>query len=680
MDDSWIINLNEAHQVGDCEKYLQLALLSPREMSVEVQLLAVFHGWKCGQLDLLRMSLTCAFDTIEPQVEKFLLCHELRANGAKDESIDVLQLLASECKATIVQYRYAADFIEFGNLDDAFKILGELIPRIPLWGAATLRFNLGITALNQSKYNVLQSTLDSLASEKTPISTYFSNWLSGQQALEKGDYISAIDPLRQALELAKTIPSRTTDVAAVAGDLLTAAFWAGRVDECEFAYQSIVAASAKKQSTLGINRQLGLHAMIEIVRGDLSRGQASLNSLFLIEGEFTRDHLTLGFLFLWINLLIPKRTNSSNIMTKVIPKLKALRTLLKQSEEFYDFTLFEISYQFQSNKIESYDDYTAKITRLLVRQSQGVHSFHLAWAKSLLGYFNESALDGLIMVLVQLKTCPILERLMLLSMARKSPQAISFWRLSSEHSSHEVTRQLAQFHYSRLTNDPSGLVRALVVLGGTQGLSWFNEFSDDKELSFRLLHAKALIGLGAKKVVAIQSGENLDDQPLLGQLFITLFEHPLGIEKEALALSLGWSSYDPTQHDPIVHNLVFRLRAWLSRNISSLQIQRSPKGWSFNSPDLIQALEMPHNEKSGESAKRVESHSIEQSTDLPPRLEWIMHQLAAKKTLTRSEVLSRFDIKKSSVVSDFNDLIERGLVRRVGAGRGVYYQLIRGES
>ncbi len=274
------------------------------------------------------------------------------------------------------------------------------------------------------------------------------------------------------------------------------------------------------------------------------------------------------------------------------------------------------------------------------------------------------------------KQIPFLQRLgvALLSEQRLIPATLRHIKI---YLSDEAAKLMLDLHLSRITEDLSLFVQTVGRLGRQKVIAWaglLHLSTSPLSLEFgkSLLNSEMLIDGEARRVIAVESLENLDGQPLLAELALSLYRHPAGLSKELAALGIGYSSYDPIQHDPIIYNLISRLRDWLRKQGLSINISSGRLGWYFTNRELIQGYFL---DDIASLTPQADFRNLRASRNLPPRLDWILTMIEKKGFIDRAEVMTRFQIKKSTAANDFNKLIEMNFIVRQGRGRGIFYTL-----
>src|SRR5262249_48194924 len=143
-----------------------------------------------------------------------------------------------------------------------------------------------------------------------------------------------------------------------------------------------------------------------------------------------------------------------------------------------------------------------------------------------------------------------------------------YWRYVIREASDPLVTAIADYRLAQINSDAAAFGRAVKNLGESGFLDWLTNMSDNGSLfTFHLARQAAysqfLVDLLNRRIVNLKTLATLDSQPQLAELFIALAIHPDGIEKELIMQALGYQDYHSLNHDPILYNLIARLREWV---------------------------------------------------------------------------------------------------------------------
>lgn len=669
------LHLRVLAEQEELDRYFELAMRARSEglpLSLSSRLFLIFVAWKSGRLHDLehdRESQPGLAASKEHDIDqKFFQAHQKRILGEVDEGFRILEELASECEEWIIHYRFAAEAASFYEVNKAATLIQKLIPRLPPWARTVLTFNLAVIALNKGQMGLYSALEKSLTEVNTALAQYFSAWAKAGYFQQFEQNKKSMEMFLEALDIGRNLPHRRTDAPILAFQALQQAVWAGSIKGAREAW-SVIDDAAKNKNSLAATRHSLAKAIFELNEGRLADAALRFEVLFE-NSDWNKDHLHGAEFFLWVLMARKEAQRGRHLVALAINVLGTLG----YSQENWLFSIYETYFDWLNGTLtigQLHRQLLQLADRFEVRGlEKGVRvSLFLLRLTDEDSQVRASAFESV-------REIPLFQRFGLALLSERQAIPASF-RLLRQHLSDEVSQVMLDLHLSRLTEDLQLFIVAMTKLSREKVLAWgalLESGGSPLSLEFgrTLLNKEILIDNENRRVVAIENLETLDGQAHLAELAISLYRHPNGLSKEQAALGIGYSQYDPIQHDPIVYNLISRLRAWLRKQGCSVSISIGRWGWSFTHRELIQGYFLEESPMVTTSL----GPPLERATrDLPPRLEWIMASMEKKGFLERRELLARFPIQKSTAANDFNQLIKMNLIVRQGQGRGIYYVL-----
>jgi hypothetical protein len=585
----------------------------------------------------------------------------------------------------VVGYRYAAEATGRCDMERASKLVDSLRGELPAWANRVLRFNLGITALNQGRMGVFEKIEREFAMDSSVLGQFFWHWLRGGYHQLQEQSAESVKQFLMAIDVSEELPSRASDRPILAHLALHQSLWAGNLEASRQCWKIIEKSMSAKQVLSLQSHSLG-KAIYELSEGRLQESLLRFEALFEYR-PWTQDHLRAGEIYFWV--LIARREGPRG--SRLVQWLQEVQQALGFVEERSLLPLFALVFAYLKEEM-TLIDLQKKLLRWIdlfqVRQiSNGVLIGKLLF--HLLDDDAETRLEAFQLV----SSNPFLQRLSLAILSEHRVSVSGLRRLQSQVSD-EIAQLMLELQLSRATEDLQLFVQTLRRLSQKRALAWAGLLSHDQgsnlslEFGKTLLSKELVVDLESHRVMAVESLETLDGQPLLAELAVSLFLHPKGLNKEQAALGIGYTPYDPLQHDPIIYNLISRLRDWLRKQGLRVSIGLGRSGWYWTQRDLVQGRLLTEDESKPCLFDGTLQNLKFENQGLPsgwksslafgemnPRWDWIMTMVEKKSFVSRAELMARFPIKKSTAANDFNRLIELGFIERQGQGRGIYYTL-----
>ena len=676
---SLVEQLKKLEQEFQLEDYYDLASNNLEKLDLARSLFLVFCGWKIGRLnefDPKRIERLFQLKNLEfKYFEDFLQIHKLRIEGELEKSFHLLESLQASCPQWIIKYRFAAESLNIYDFITSTKIMKLAIPNLPKEAQNLLQFNLGIAALNQGQNDIYSSIEKKLSEENSTLAIFLSFWLRGGEQQKLGQSRKAVNFYLEALNLIDKIPSRKTDRSTLAFLILQQSVWAGDLYASRKAWATLEKEIQSKNNLSQENLSLAT-ALNEINEGKLSEALLRFESLF-INTAWTKVHLRAGDYYLWI--LLAK--NESSRGKKLIQILAELRRQLGITIEDYEHRVFELCFDHLAGSIDALDFQKKLLNLIDILKIRGLEQGRIM-AEFFYGLVQEDNFEKA-EAFILVKHNLLMQKIGVALLTRNHLIPSAF-RLIREHLNDDLAKLMLDLQLSRLTEDLSLFVQTFQSFSKLKATAWLTLLEGKNSplsLDFgrSLQKSELLIDSESRRVLCLETLESLDSQPLLTELAISLYRNPNGLNKEETSLGVGYSNYDPIQHDPIIYNLFSRLRDWLRKQGISVSIVSGRNGWGFFNRDRIASFHL--------EAKNIKVHSLAPTAvekqnfvsphyDMLPRLNWILLTLEKKGFICRSDLMNRFQIKKSTAATDFNALIEQNRICRHGSGRGIYYTLL----
>jgi hypothetical protein len=659
--------LNELDELPDSQGFVDLAIAQANLLSKEERLLLIFHAFKCGKLDLIktyRDSGHLNFDSLD---EQFLLAHELLQNGEKYKSIEVIQSLAPLCDSSIVQYRALLETLET-TPEEAVRIISSKLSKFSGWRQAVLTFNMGVAALNSSRYSTARHMVEQLEKNGGPHHLFFAHWLKGQIAAHKGDNHSALENFAHALEQNKKIPARLTDRGIVLNNAIAECLWLSESRQAQAFLKEINQLHLQGVGTLSTLRFAAARAQTLASSGNFLDAFQMMRSHF-DQPEFKRDHLMVAFFYLWLLVFL----NKNEELLTVIEKLEIARQKHGQSDVFFDFEAFKTfgTLTASESRQNAENQVLDQFGRMIFRDEK----FHGEWIKVFLALLsNDSSVK--LQHFRAIKHNVWLKRALITRFSHdESLSHPGFWRILCSENIDPVCHSLAMLKMAMFYKDAERILPLVRHIDDHEIWGWLNDFDDSEGWinsgALREISKSKIIFDRYKGKVLAANGEVLSEGSANSAFLHALAANTGGVSKEEISSLMGNHGYDPQMHDPQIYALVSRTRHWLAKQEAGLDIVNQNGTWQltgceyagyFHKRERKDALAQPAIQAGGPSHLNV-------------RQLWVFNWLKKNNVVTRADLLKNFNIKKSTAVNDFNFLLKENLIERTGQGRAVSYRL-----
>jgi hypothetical protein len=410
-------------------------------------------------------------------------------------------------------------------------------------------------------------------------------------------------------------------------------------------------------------------AIFDLNEGYLNEAQLRFESLFE-NTQWSKDHLRAGDLFLW--QLMARRESARG--QRLVKRMQEIRSALGFSNEDSLLGLYENYFLYLNNEISSLELQKKTLRLIDGYKLNGIEK------GARIGQFLLRIVDDDPMLRISafemIGSIPLLQRFGM-AMLSLQPLRPSLLRSLKAMLTDDIAKVLLDLHLSRLTEDLLLFVECMGTLARLKAVSWAelldgNQSSLSLAMGKTILNSELVIDGEGRRVLAVETMETLDSQPLLTELTLSLFRSPMGLTKELAALGTGYSHYDPLQHDPIIYNLVSRLRDWMRKQGLRSTVTLGRSGWSLSHREMIFGY---FSDLAQDPSQGWTPSAKPKGVALNPRLDWILTVLEKRGSIERIHLLSRFSVQKSTAANDFNRLIELGLIERHGRGRGIFYTL-----
>lgn len=646
--------LHELDELPDSQGFVDLALAQANLLSKEERLLLIFHAFKCGKLDLIKTYSGQL--NLDSQDKQFLLAHELLQNGEKYKSIEVIQALAPLCESPIVQYRALLETLE-STPEESVRMISAEISKFSGWRHGVLTFNMGVAALNSSRYSTAQHMVEHLEKNGGLHHLFFAYWLKGQMAAHKGDNQKALENFVHALEQNKKIPARLTDRSIVLNNAIAECLWLSESRQAQAFLKEINQLHLQGVGTLSTLRFAAARAQNLAASGNFQDAFQMMRSHF-DQPEYRRDHLMVAFFYLWLLVFL----NKGDELSTVIEKLELARKKHGQSEVFFDFELFK-----QKTEEQILDQFG----RMIFRDEK----FHGEWVKVFLALItNDSSVK--LQHFRSIKHNLWLKRALLTRFSRdENLSNPGFWRILCSENTDPVCHSLAMFKMAMFYKDAERILPLVKHMDDHEIWGWLNHFDDTEGWIssgiLREISKSRIIFDRYKGKILAANGEILSEGSGNSAFLHSVVANPAGISKEEISSLMGNHGYDPQMHDPQIYALVSRTRHWLAKQETGLDIVNQNGNWHLTGAEYAGYFQKhERKEMITPTALHVTGHS-----ELNARQLWIFNWLKKNETVTRADLLKNFKIKKSTAVNDFNFLLQKNLIERTGQGRAVSYRL-----
>ncbi len=545
-----------------------------------------------------------------------------------------------------------------------------------------LTFNLGVAALNQENLTTFQFVENKLAVNPSVLSAFFHSWLMGSYYQHTGLSQKAVNQFIDSMDRARQIPSRKTDIPILAFQTLKQTVWAGDLTASRRAWEILELESKNKNNLSPQYRSLAL-ALFEINEGKLSEALLRIETIF-DSNQKGRDRLHAADYYLWLLLSLGYYEKGK----QVIEAICEYRKKQNFSTSDWEHEVLDLYFDLMTLNL-SQIEFQKKLLILIDKMKLREHERGISMAQFLY-YINHDIPEEKSQAFTAVALIPLLQRIGI-SLLSQNTIRVGFLRQLRTTLNDEIAKLLLDLHISRLTEDTYLFAQTFKKLSQFKATAWIQLLHNsaspfDMDFGQSLQTTELLVDGESRRVMALESQETLDTQPLLVELLLSLLKNPHGLSKESASFGIGYTHYDPLQHDPIIYNLISRLRDWFRKQDLSIKITTDKSGWVLTHNELItfyyrEKDNFNKKENSFEvksplkTTKPHTSHSPLNHSPLHPRLDWILMVLNKKGLITRAEFMKRFSIQKSTAANDFNSLINLKLIQRHGKGRGIYYTL-----
>lgn len=660
----------------ELDSFYQLAFKNLNELDLELSLFLVYTTWKNGNLEELDSHTQDSFVTLTNMefiyVKEFLKIHILRCEGKTKESFQRLESLNKDCDNWVIHFRFASESLNFYDLNKAATIVKKYLYLLPKEAKLIQNFNLGIIALNKNNITIFNQIENQFRNDSYPLAQYFHTWLQGGYYQNKGKPQLSVKYYQSAIEQATQLSTRKIDLPILAFMILQQSIWAGDIDASRKSWKIIELESIDKNSISRQNLTLAT-ALYEINEGKLSEALIRIKSLFE-SNEWNKEQLHAGDYYIWILLGF-----------REINKGKQLLRNLADVREKYGFNKLDLEHE----AITYYFDYLNQDLTLIEYQKNLLNIIDELKIKDLekelnivkfLFYLTQEDFLEKAQAFTFISTIPFMQLIGVIILSKQNYPP-SFFRQLKESLTTEIAKALLDLHLGRITEDLYLFARSFKNLSKLRATTWAQLMDSDNlylnsEFGRSLQNVDLLIDHEARRVIALETMETLDTQSHLTELTLSLLRSPNGLNKETASLGIGYDYYDPIQHDPIIYNLISRLRDWLRKQGTNIKINAGTMGWYLTNQDLIKNYSLNLSVPTQSLNSKYNSSPSKEGVQLTPRLNWILNNITIKGFIIRSDLLSQFPIKKSTAANDFNILIQQKLIQRHGNGRGIYYTLV----
>lgn len=658
----------------DSASYVDAALVEFSELTESQQIFLVFHGWKCGALDRIG-----EFPLV-PLAKDYFEAELIALSGHRESAFRLIKGLSEREDHEIFRYRFAAESITFSHLQLAREQIEKALPGLIPKRRLVLNFNRGISYVNQNRVNEALRIQNELLGDPEEESKGFGYWLKAAIFEQMGNHNDSVSCYVQAYHQFSGIPSRQTDLSVILFSVIEQSAWSGDGKRMDWAQSLIFEQASRKLAALSQEQMLFMEALGDFARGYFHQSLAALRNLYHHQ-KWDLPHLQMAHFYLWLLL----GAGDWDQVLQSCVQLRDHQKSLGQSAEFFDFRIYELV---AFHRGERTPQLRQALSDLLSSSQMHHRRESLGWIRLLGLIFSERGQETLPLIFPELDGGPM--GLLLFSMWLRCQEsariAMDWFKSFSEESllrralAPLVPMELGQvagtfsLENQSLTND-----WLIWKFGDRSGrlVAAVSEFSQ----------AQLRVNLSSGEVVCVQAEVELQQSLSLKNILLALLRSPnRSLDKEQIALALGYSDYHPLRHDGVVYSSLGRLRDFLRTHLNAVALISQGGHWHLTRSDLFYVSDenrgllaagfrVTNPGPSGSLLPEKKEIGPASAVLLGRRQRWILEQLTQRPELRRADLFQEFRVRKSTAANDFNSLVAKKLIRRLGKGRGIHYRL-----
>ncbi|MBX9767047.1 MAG: hypothetical protein K2X47_07240 [Bdellovibrionales bacterium] len=656
----------------DSGAYVELGLSEFSQLTRSQQIFLIFHGWKSGLLDRVGEF------PLDPLAKEYFEAEQIALSGHRESAFHLIKRLSEKEDHEILRYRSAAESITFSHLRGAREQIEKTLPGLIPKRRLVLNFNRGISYVNQNRVNEALRIQNDLLAGEGEESQGFGYWLKGAILEQMGNHPDSVLSYVQAYQQFSKIPSRQTDLSVILFSVIEQSAWSGNVEKMDWAQNLIFQQASRKLAALSQEQMLFMEALGDFARGYFHQSLTAFQNLYQNK-KWDLPHLQMAHFYLW---LLMGAGDWGQVLLSCT-QLRAHQKNLGQSSEFFDFRLYELV---AVHRGERTPELRQALSELLISSQMHLRRESLGWIRLLGVIFSERGYETLPVIFPEVDSGPM--GLLLFSMwlrCQNSARIAMDWFKSFPEESlvRRVLLPIVPIELGETAGNFSLKNQSLTK----DWLTWKFGIHAGKMLAAvsDFSRAQLRVNLTTGEIVCLGAEAELQQSASLKNILSAILKSPtLSLDKEQIALALGYSEYHPLRHDGVVYSSLGRFRDFLRAHLNAVTLISEGGRWRLTRSDLfyvadenqglfntlfkVAKLEVAKSRLEKEASKFF-------SSDLGRRQRWILDQLKQKSEVRRSDLFREFGVRKSTAANDFNSLVKKKLIRRLGKGRGIYYRL-----
>lgn len=197
-------------------------------------------------------------------------------------------------------------------------------------------------------------------------------------------------------------------------------------------------------------------------------------------------------------------------------------------------------------------------------------------------------------------------------------------------------------------------------------LEYFDLSPQDQILAFDLI-PKGIVRIDRGNVAVISKGFS----HTLRKMIEALAEGHMS--KDELVRRVWGYPYSPERHDPLIYTTISKIRAWLGECAD--WIESDNKGYRLRPQVRVLDQEL----KMIDGPVRLPKLHKPYLLDRDLNIRWMkILALSHNQALHAGRVMKEFGVSRATATRDLNELVKRGLLRKIGRARATYY--VEGDS